>query len=188
MIEFPLSDEFRQDTMKNAAKIGEKEARSILKKLPVYFKVNDVLIQMTEEEVRILVAKHIGKDDASSIIAILGLALLYASACESEDMDEFQKDIPSENRDHINLLIDVLRTSEIFPILYYRFSRAEGYLQSPVSARSLTLETKQNGLSVPFFELMFRRAYQDGEVETIRLEMDTYEIEALISDLKALLE
>jgi len=188
MNEYPFSDEFIEEVLKDATELNEKDAKSIIKKLPSLFMANDIIIEKTSKDVRIMVAAHVGEQESSKIYALLGLALLYTTACESNAMEIFQNAILKEKQVQIDLLLDILRGGEVFPNLYYRFSRTDGFLSAPVIARKLVLETNENKLSIPFYELKLQISESEDSVKSVKIELDSYEIQALVTDLKKLLK
>lgn len=159
-----------------------------IERLPDLLKRNDVFIRITDENFQVKISKDIEEADGEAIMRILGLAGIYVTACEAEAENQFYEEIPARYKNRLLEMLEILKDSEVFPALYYRMTRSEGYLIPPIYARELILGKGKSDGAMSFFELMFRQVGLDGTTSTIKLELDRYEIEALISELQELLE
>ncbi|MBD3160445.1 MAG: hypothetical protein GF309_16815 [Candidatus Lokiarchaeota archaeon] len=170
------------------AELDRKTLESATKKVPELLKTSELMLYSTHKQTRVAVSKHVNEKDAQNITRVLNLAAMYISARELDMEDHFEKEIPEEHRDHILSLIEILKKDDSFPTIYYRLSRIKGFVVPPLYVRRLKLGPRENLPSAQFFELVMRRMDSNGEINNITLEMDSYEIRALIEELRDLLD
>jgi len=169
------------------AKLDEKALLAAMKRVPELLAANKLLVYSTHDRTRLAVAKDVDEKDARNIRQALNLAAIFISAHEADMEEQFEKEIPAEHREHILSLVETLKTNDSFPVLYYRLSRIKGFVVPPLYARKLNHRLKDNEPGADFFEVILRHMDSNGEVSRITLEMDSYEIHALIEELTDLL-
>jgi hypothetical protein len=182
------SDDLSVEFWDKLAELDRKTLESATKKVPELLKTSELMLYSTHKQTRVAVSKNVNEKDTKNITRVLNLAAMYISARELDMEDRFESEIPEEHRDHILSLVEVLKEDDSFPTIYYRLSRIKGFVVPPLYARRLNLQSRLDQPSSEFFELVIRRMDSDGEISNITLEMDSYEIHALIEELRDLLD